>query len=106
NSYPLGHGSSSKEKIAINKSPKNNNQGLSRSRKAEIRKNISQLEQEIENSELRLTELSEILADNSIYQGDHRELQNLLAEYEDLEKNIPLYYQKWENYTQELENNQ
>lgn len=63
--------------------------------KSKVRKEIEQLEEQIQHGEARSEELSALLADGATYQ-DEEKSRLLVAEYKELEEQIPLLYEKWE----------
>lgn len=63
--------------------------------KALTREKIRQLEQQIEEMEKRKEEVANLLADGASYQ-DEETAKKLLAEYKELEDNIPSRYKEWE----------
>ncbi|MBQ3510097.1 MAG: ABC-F family ATP-binding cassette domain-containing protein [Peptococcaceae bacterium] len=63
--------------------------------KAKVKKEIEQLEEQIQQGEARSEELSALLADGATYQ-DEEKSRLLVAEYKELEEQIPLWYEKWE----------
>lgn len=63
--------------------------------KSKVRKEIEQLEEQIQQGEMRLEELSALLADGTTYQ-DEEKSRLLVAEYKDLEEQIPQWYEAWE----------
>ena len=60
-----------------------------------MKKEIEQLEEQIQQGEARSEELSALLADGATYQ-DEEKSRLLVAEYKELEEQIPLWYEKWE----------
>ncbi len=63
--------------------------------KSKVRKEIEQLEEQIQAGELRAAELSELLADGATYQ-DEEKSRLFVAEYKQLEERIPAWYEAWE----------
>ena len=63
--------------------------------KSKVRKEIEQLEEQIQQGESRSEELSALLADGATYQDEEKSRQ-LVAEYKQLEEMIPQWYEKWE----------
>lgn len=74
-------------KAAVPEKPKIN--------KSKVRKEIEQLEEQIQAGELRAAELSELLADGATYQ-DEEKSRLFVAEYKQLEESIPAWYEAWE----------
>ena len=74
-------------KAAVPEKPKIN--------KSKVRKEIEQLEEQIQAGELRAAELSELLADGATYQ-DEEKSRLFVAEYKQLEERIPAWYEAWE----------
>lgn len=74
-------------KQAISDKPKVNKQ--------KVRKEIEDLEDQIQQKESRSAELSTLLADAATYQEETLSKQ-LVREYKELEEIIPLLYEKWE----------
>ena len=70
--------------------------------KQKVRKEIEALEEQIQMSELRSEELSALLADGATYQDEEKSRQ-LVAEYKQLEDDIPAMYEKWEELQMLLE---
>ena len=70
--------------------------------KSKVRKEIEQLEEQIQHGEARSEELSALLADGATYQ-DEEKSRLLVAEYKELEEQIPLLYEKWEELQMLLE---
>ena len=70
--------------------------------KSKVRKEIEQLEEQIQLSEARSEELSALLADGATYQ-DEEKSRVLVAEYKELEEQIPQMYEKWEELQMLLE---
>lgn len=63
--------------------------------KSKVKKEIEALEEQIQQGESRSEELSALLADGATYQDEEKSRQ-LVAEYKQLEEDIPLWYEKWE----------
>lgn len=63
--------------------------------KSKVRKEIEALEEQIQIGEERAAELSELLADGATYQDEEKSRQ-LVAEYKQLEEDIPKWYEMWE----------
>lgn len=63
--------------------------------KSKVRKEIEALEAQIQQGEARSEELSALLADGATYQDEEKSRQ-LVAEYKQLEEQIPQWYEKWE----------
>ena len=63
--------------------------------KSKVRKEIEQLEEQIQQGESRSEELSALLADGATYQDEEKSRQ-LGAEYKQLEEMSPQWYEKWE----------
>jgi len=61
------------------------------------------LEQEIESAEIRFQELIDLMGQSNTYQDNPEQLQQIIEEYNKLEKRIPLAYDEWEQYNKELE---
>lgn len=74
-------------KQAVSDKPKVNKQ--------KVRKEIEDLEDQIQQKESRSAELSTLLADAATYQEETLSKQ-LVREYKELEEIIPLLYEKWE----------
>ena len=70
--------------------------------KSKVRKEIEQLEEQIQLSEARSEELSALLADGATYQ-DEEKSRVMVAEYKELEEQIPQMYEKWEELQMLLE---
>ena len=85
--------------------PKKNNgdPAAARAWRAHARQQIAHLEQEIEQGEARLAELSQQMADNAPFADKAKEIQAWLQEYQHLEQRIPQAYEEWEALSQELE---
>ena len=64
--------------------------------KSKVKKEIEALEEQIQQGESRSEELSALLADGATYQDEEKSRQ-LVAEYKQLEEDIPLWYEKWED---------
>ena len=69
--------------------------GQSKINKSKIKKEIEALEAQIQQGENRSEELSALLADGATYQDEEKSRQ-LVAEYKQLEEEIPQWYEKWE----------
>lgn len=63
--------------------------------KSKVKKEIAEIEEEIQRSESRSVDLSGILADGTTYQDEEKSRQ-YVAEYKQLEEAIPQLYEKWE----------
>lgn len=83
-----------KNKIETVEKPKINKQ--------KTRKEIEQLEEEIQEQEARYEELSALLADGTTYQ-DEEKSKLLVNEFKEIEERIPILYEKWEELQMLLE---
>lgn len=63
--------------------------------KSKVKKEIEALEEQIQQGESRSEQLSALLADGATYQDEEKSRQ-LVAEYKQLEEQIPQWYEQWE----------
>ena len=70
--------------------------------KSKVKKEIAALEEQIQAGEARTEELSALLADGATYQ-DEEKSKELVAEYKQLEEDVPKWYEKWEELQMLLE---
>lgn len=63
--------------------------------KSKLKKEIAAIEEDIHHSESRSAELSALLADGTTYQDEEKSRQ-FVAEYKQLEEEIPQLYERWE----------
>lgn len=63
--------------------------------KSKVKKEIEQLEEQIQSCEVRAAEVSKLLADGATYQDEEKSCL-LVAEFKELEEYIPALYEKWE----------
>ena len=70
--------------------------------KSKVKKEIAQLEEQIQQSEARAAEVSALLADGATYQ-DEEKSRLLVAEFKELEETVPQLYEKWEELQMLLE---
>ena len=70
--------------------------------KSKVKKEIAELEEQIQAGEARTEELSALLADGATYQ-DEAKSKELVAEFKQLEEDVPKWYEKWEELQMLLE---
>lgn len=90
--------STSKAKPVTIKAQKN------RLNKAQTRERIRELEKEIEETEDRLRQLADLLADPATYKNEE-DARQYVEEYKCLEEEIPRSYERWEELTELLADN-